>query len=237
MTPAQLFHACDHIVGPDSDYPPGTQRLAAAYPVAGQGFFPVVSGSFHCANLHAPIAPRRLMFVGQDWGCSSNLAALALDPAADIKSGTGRNLDDLLARASISKQDCFFTNALFGVRTSATNTGRSPAWGDTAFVDRCTEALLQQIRVVQPRTIVCLGRHAPRLLEKIIPACGDWRRAPSFAAIDQAGKGLIPLPVPILGVGTVALLVHPSFRHANVRHRRFETEQGEDAEILILQNC
>jgi hypothetical protein len=39
-------------------------------PIEGLGFFPVTSGSFHSSALAAPLN-RRVMFVGQDFGCEA----------------------------------------------------------------------------------------------------------------------------------------------------------------------
>lgn len=61
--------------------------------------------------------------------------------------------------------------------------------------------------------------------------------APTIKAIDKAGDGLISLPAPILGVQKLAFLVHPCYRAANVNHRTFGTQNGDAAEILILQSC
>jgi uracil-DNA glycosylase family 4 len=176
------------------------------------------------------------MMVGQDWGCTANLTPLACDSDADIKWGTGKILHELLKIAGVPLDDCFFTNALFGVRTGSTNTGSSPGWKDPGFVQRCTDALQLQIQVVRPHAVICLGREAPRLLAQIFPQCRSWIVVGSFKAIDNSGHALVALTPPVATVRKVAILVHPCYRHANVKRRSFGGHTGNAAEMLILQS-
>ena len=136
MIAEELYNECSKEAG---NFPPGTRGLPPNYPVAGRGFFPVTSGSFHDGCLTTEIFGRKILFVGQDWGCEANLGALIKNRDADIASGTGRILLDLLNEAEIPLEACFFTNALFGVRTGRTNTGHSDGWKNAAFVQKVRE--------------------------------------------------------------------------------------------------
>jgi hypothetical protein len=62
-------------------------------------------------------------------------------PDTDIKSGTGLVLHQLIQKSEIPLKECFFTNALFGVRVGKTNIGRSPGWNSQDFLIRCADAL------------------------------------------------------------------------------------------------
>ena len=233
MNVADLYAACTKLMG--AHYPTGMVAVPAPSPRTGRGFFPVVSGSFFNATPRSEVR-RKLMFVGQDWGTVRNVAALAKNPHADVEKGTGKKLGALLAESGIAVEECFFTNALFGVRTGTTNTGRSPGWKDSGFVDRCTDALRLQISTIRPRAVVCLGRDAPDLLVRIFPECQVWRAAPTFAAIDSEGCGLLTVtPKPKDSVVAAAILVHPSYRHINARHRRFGETCGHSAEVRLLR--
>ena len=155
------------------------------------------------------------------------------DKDADIKTGTGKNLLDLLDEAKIPLEECFFTNALWGVRTGKTNTGASPGWKDPAFVGSCAAALKLEIEVVRPRGLVCLGRDAPGLLKDLVSECDPWTTKKSFKNIDQAGLGVIDV-ISLAGVDVAAILLHPSFRRVNLKHRSYGGVVKDQAELKIL---
>jgi uracil-DNA glycosylase len=173
------------------------------------------------------------MFVGQDWGCDGSLPDLVADKDADIKSGTGKNLHDLLNKAEIPLEECFFTNALFGVREGKENTGTSPGWKDPKFVGDCAEALKAQIAAVRPRGIICLGRDAPVLLAGLMSECAPWKKAESFKEIDSNGHTVVSV-TSLPGIDVAAILLHPSFRWVNLRHRSYRGLVKQEAELKIL---
>lgn len=230
MTTQDLFNLCDRLV---RIYPKGMCKLQLDYPISGCGFFPVVSGSFHSECLSKTIKPRKLMFIGQDWGCEDNLSALVRNKDADIKSGTGKILLDLLNETEIPLEECFFTNALFGVREGTTNTDTSPGWKDPKFVSDCAEALKAQIAAVRPRGIVCLGLEAPVLLAGLVSECAPWKKAESFKEIDSNGHTVVSV-TSLPGIDVAAILLHPSFRQPNLRHRSYRGLVKQEAELKIL---
>jgi uracil-DNA glycosylase family 4 len=201
-------------------------------PIQGLGFFPVISGSFHSSSLNAPLN-RRVMFVGQDFGCEAYVMRCRKKPNADIQSGTGLVLHRLIQKSEIPIKECFFTNVLFGVRVGKTHTGRSPGWNSQNFLRRCTDALRLQIDVIQPSAIICLGRAAPELLVRIFDQCQPWI-GKTFKEIDQSGQQLITLARRVGNVSTLAILVHPSFSRLNVQSRRFRNAEGSNAEVELL---
>ncbi|MDP3070830.1 MAG: hypothetical protein Q8N18_11105 [Opitutaceae bacterium] len=157
------------------------------------------------------------------------------DVDADIKSGTGKILLDLLNEAKIPIEDCFFTNALFGVREGEKNTGASPGWKDSNFADGCAKAMNAQIAAVRPRGIVCLGRDAPALLARLMSECEPWKTAKSFKAIDAAHSAVVGV-TSLPGINVAAILLHPSFRRANARHRSYAGLVKHEAELKILSD-
>lgn len=230
MTIQELFNLCNGLV---THYPLGTCKLPVGYPVAGRGFFPVVSGSFHNDSLTTTLKPRKLMFVGQDWGCEDYLFPLTRDKDNDIKLGTGKILLELLTEAKIPLQECFFTNALFGVRSGATNTGVSPGWKHPKFVGQCAKALLAQIEALRPSGIVCLGLHAPKLLAHLMPECDAWKSAKSFRSIDNSNNAVLNIQS-LTGIKVAAILLHPSFRQLNLKHRSYSSLVAHQAELKML---
>jgi uracil-DNA glycosylase len=230
VTAQQLYSQCANLIG--DSFPDGMRGVEPPVPIKGLGFFPVTSGSFHSSALDVPLN-RRVMFVGQDFGCEAYVMRCRKVPDADIKSGTGMVLHQLIQKSEIPLKECFFTNALFGVRVGKINTGRSPGWNSQDFLIRCADALRQQIDVVQPRAIICLGLAAPELLVRIFDACQPWIEK-TFKEIDQSGQQLITMARRVGSVSTLAILVHPSFRRLNVQSRRFRNAEGSEAEIELL---
>ena len=232
MNAQDLYHECAKCVG--INYPNGMCAIPERAPVEGCGFFPVASGSFHNGSLTENIQ-RKLMFVGQDWGGVKGVMSLAKDPNADMKSATARNLHALLEAAGIPLKECFFTNALFGVRSAGKKiTGPSPGWKDKKFCQRCENALRIQIQKIQPKAIVSLGRDAPDLLVEIVEKCRPWKSAKSFVQIDTDGYALIDLDPAEHDLKAAAILLHPSYRHIHARHRKFTGKNGNAAEIGML---
>lgn len=228
----QLFNQCADLI---STYPPKMCALSSEYPVAGRGFFPVASGSFHDGRTDIPLTPRNLMFVGQDWGAKDCLGDLNDDPDDDMKASTAINLCALLAEVGIHQDDCFFTKALFGVREGKSSTGRSPGWKDEAFVTASAEALNLQIKAIQPKAIICLGRDAPQLLALVIPECKAWHPFINFKTIDEGGHGELRLASKS-GPIVAAILTHPSYRHINAKRRSFHKLSGHAAEVQLLKS-
>lgn len=231
MTSSELFVNCAGIIG--TSYPSGMAPVPYPLPIAGRGFFPVTSGSFHDGSIHSQVR-RKILFVGQDWGCIGALADLEKNADADIGGTTGRHLSALIGRSGIPLEECFFTNALFGVRTGNTNVGRNAAWKEKDFCQACKEALILQIKEIKPSVIVSLGRDAPRLLGALFKECLPWI-SNSFRRIDSDGHAKIELPPNDLGLVRAAILVHPSYREVNKRWRTFKGAEGDHAEIAILK--
>jgi uracil DNA glycosylase superfamily protein len=230
VTVQQLYSQCAKLIG--DSFPDGMRGIEPPVPIKGLGFFPVTSGSFHSSALDAPLN-RRVMFVGQDFGCEAYVMRCRKVPDADIKSGTGLVLYQLIQKSEIPIKECFFTNALFGVRLGKINTGRSPGWSSQDFLRRCADALRLQIDAVQPCAIICLGRAAPELLVRIFGACQPWIEK-TFKQIDQSGQQLITMARPVGSVSSFTILVHPSFRRVNVQSRRFRKAKGSKAESELL---
>lgn len=148
---------------------------------------------------------------------------------------TWRNLLALMSDAGIDKGETFFTNAFMGLRQGPATTGPFPGRNDEAFVARCQRFLRAQLATQRPRLILTLGRWVPRLLAPLSADLDSWSNANTFAEIDVAPvhKG-VRFPSAVRSV--VVALVHPSFRHLAVRHRRYKRLQGDRAELAMLRD-
>lgn len=113
---------------------------------------------------------------------------------------------------------------------------------DKAFTRRCADFLSLQISVQRPRLIVSLGAFVPPFLSKLSPELGAWAPWQRFATIDSFNTGLVRNAI-FAGTGdsvvSVVALVHPCYRHLNVKMRRFtdktgRTHTGDGAEVAML---
>ena len=92
----------------------------------------------------------------------------------------------------------------------------------------------QQIAAIRPKAIVCLGRNAPVLLVHLVKECDPWTKAKTFKEIDRNDAALVEVfSVPDITVA--AILLDPSFRRLNKRHRSYRRECGHNAEIALLK--
>lgn len=238
LTAQQLFDKCAEIIKDVPEaveaYPAGMTELPDNFLVAGRGFFPVASGSFHDGSINSPIGPRKIMFIGQDWGAKESLGELTDKVDGDLASRTCKELIGMLLAAAIPLEECFFTNALFGVRIGKKSTGRSPGWKSPSFVGQCAKALQLQMKTTQPKTIVCLGLDAPQLFATLFPECKVWHAASGFKEIDGAEHGTLKL-ASNSGPTMAAILLHPSFRAVNARYRNCDSKPGLCVEAQILR--
>jgi uracil-DNA glycosylase len=160
----------------------------------------------------------------------------------NLKGSTWRQLTDFLHRAFPEDHEvlsrCFFTNFFMGLIAQGSAVGEFPGVRDNAFVERCRRFLVRQVQIVRPSALLVLGGDIPRLIAPLSPALLPWSRAQSVSAIDAQNASLIA-NVEIAGVRmSVAVLAHPSFRHANAKRRRFAELTGDAAEIeLVRQAC
>lgn len=173
------------------------------------------------------------MFVGQDFGTADYLPYLQSHPQADIQEGTGRILRELLEEAGIDENRCFFTNALFGARTSSEIIGKCEGWKEPGYVSQCENAFKLQLNEVRPQAIVCLGRDAPRMLRRFFEETRRWQQW-SYAKIDREGISIIEI-ANHASVTVAGIMVHPSFHHANAWRRKYNGDEGRQAEVALLK--
>jgi hypothetical protein len=111
---------------------------------------------------------------------------------------------------------------------------------DTEFIGRCQAYLLEQLRVVQPRLLLTLGREVPPLLATLAPELQSaWQGARGLEELDRREAGLVfPVQFPDLVLPTaVVALTHPALRHLNIGRRRFRAMTGNDAELALLREA
>ncbi|TWI44868.1 uracil DNA glycosylase superfamily protein [Pseudoduganella flava] len=216
-----------------SAWPPELEPVAEM--VRGTAFFPGGSGFWE------PEQEQGLpdvMVVGQDFSTKSEHQAMLAGLASDVDSATWRNFLKLAKAASLDLQSCFFTNAIMGLRKGGSCTGPNPGYvrRNKDFVAATHDFLLEQVQVVRPRLIVILGLPAARVFAAIAADLASWRTL-KFRELD-ARELSIRKAIRIGDVTTTCVvLLHPSYRQANLRYRRLDTPTCSDPEISLLKNA
>lgn len=216
-------------------YPPGVAPIPSL--VNGLAFYPAGRGVWHNDILSSPppVPVGRVMVLGNNFGTVDYYTTTTLRQESPTDS-TWRPLLASLRDAAINPADCFFTNVLIGLIEGQSLTDEFPGLADPRFVNRCLEHFEEQLRQVKPCLLLTLGKVPARLVARLSPDLASWRPDFSFAALDRSRSSLAPrvtfkcIPHPV----TCAALVHPCFKHSNVRHRRFESLKGQAAETALL---
>ena len=200
-------------------------------------FFPGGLGCSSRDGLTEAALEGRVMFVGQDFGTLAYVEdVLARGNGESTSNPTWRVLLTLLQASGIDPTQCFFTNALLGLRPGSSMTGTAPGWKDPALVDASRSLLLTQIRLVRPTAIFALGLPAARFIGTLAPSLVSWATARSWSELDARH----PVRHAVPGLGTngetvaVGALLHPSLRGPNLHRRRFRGHVGGPAEGAII---
>lgn len=217
-------------------YPNGIIDRTGA--IQGPGFFPAGSG----LKGPEPLNQRPLMILGHD---QDNEAGLNRTLRSSLERGeqyssTWTNLLSLLSEAEISERQCFFTNAIMGIRKASSNTGLSPAFKHPEFIAACADLLFDQIRSQRPKAIVCLGLRPFRVLGLLSKQLAHITiGVESFSDLDQLDIDLlrnIRFDTSTDLTATIAVITHPSYRRLNAKRRSIRGITGHGAEVELLRN-
>ncbi|MCB8984470.1 MAG: hypothetical protein H6659_11640 [Ardenticatenaceae bacterium] len=223
-------------------YPAGTCPVPDM--VLGTAFFPGGQGLWYgSSQTETPVFPaREIMIVGQDYYtvCAYKKVLKKSrdgDAHPEGETKTWVHLCNFLKEVDLLPKDCFFTNLFMGLRTVGKSTGKFPGAKDAGFVARCLDFFEMQVRVQQPKLILTLGSIVPRYIARRAEKLSLWRRFQTLTEIDACGP--VVHPVSFQGVPqhqcAVVALTHPTMRPVNVRRRRYRGEQGNEAEIRMVQ--
>jgi hypothetical protein len=215
--------------------------LPVPEPIPGTSFFPGGYGLWHPkGGFPLPRFPiGGIMILGHDFHSESGYRASLARGRESATQPTWRNLVDLLGRAEVPVEECFFTNYYMGLRAGTATTGMFPGADDAGFVSHCREFFLEQVRTQRPRVILTLGIHVPPGIAPLSPQLALWNRKRGLLHLDAAGPVQPNVSFSRLPdfATTVVALTHPSQRQASVRHRRYKQLAGDAAELLMLREA
>jgi hypothetical protein len=224
-------------------YPTGIKKVIPS--LQRVAFFPGGTGVVIGDNLATARPGRKLphggtMVLGHNF---SNVAAYdeSIERGCELgRNPTWENLSKLLHSCGIRLSDCFFTNALLGLIETTTSMGKHAGHRDPDFRAACRHVLLESIKRQQPKLIIVLGPRARRMLGEVITGLEPWTKAttfPRFDAMRLSDAGL-HLKCPDTEAPLAAVvIVHPSLRQSNLRHRRFDDLHGDKAEIAMIRRA
>ena len=226
-----LFEQLNQIV----EWPPELDRVTKM--VTGTAFFPGGQGLWESKS-ESESEPQfpDIMVVAQDFSTTAEHRAMLEGRACDLDSATWRNFLPFASAAGLDLRRCFFTNSIMGLRKVGPSDGKNPAYKrrNRGFVQATHDYLRLQIQTIRPRLILVLGGPAANVFAEVSSDLKRWKNC-GFSELD-AGQLALMQRVNVGGVRTTCVaLLHPSYRHANLRFRTFEGQVGNDAEIALLR--
>jgi hypothetical protein len=139
-------------------YPLGMSCIP--FRLKGQGFFPGGDGLWRDDAQIAEVSPglvakRGILFLGNDFGTCKSYERLR-------KRGfenplTWKNVKQRVGRAKLPTAQCFFTNAVMGLRDGGTALDKKNWDAEPQFKAFCREFLVYQIEALLPQLIVVMG--------------------------------------------------------------------------------
>lgn len=235
MHPAEDLWARHH---PRAGYPTGV--VGVPEPIPGLAFFPGGYGLWD-TSAGRPLPPMPVggvMVIGHDFHSVAGYEASRLAGGERLTLPTWGNLLRLFDAAGVPPERCFFTNLYMGLRAGVATTGPFPGAADTTFVAHCRVFLAEQLRVQRPALVLSLGINVPPALGALSPELAAWATGKGVRHLDAVGpvrSGVTLGGIPEYQTTVVALL-HPSLRHASLRHRRYVGEAGAAAELAMIRD-
>lgn len=148
--------------------------------IAGTACFPGGSGLWRgYANggaLPERFPEKPVMFVAHNFDSDRGFA-LSFKRHGEAGGSFWQRLLRVLSAAGISPDECFFTNALMGLKPGKAE-GEMPSV--PGYKDECQLFLRKQVEIVQPRAVIAIGVKAEKYISKLgcrylaIKHPGDW---------------------------------------------------------------
>lgn len=232
----------DRLEDMDIDYPEG-EVIRVPERISGTAFFPGGYGLWQGEGPDGPFPHGGVMVLGQDFHSERNYRK-SYSVGHELDTPTWKHLPEILKRASIRLEECFFTNAYMGLRTDCRSTGRSPGANNRRFRQQCESFFLEkQLPTQQPGLILALGLEVVKFIASLSPNLAEWKGRCTWGDLDAVGplKHGVHFDPTSARATVVAALVHPSLRWPNFAKspelRRYRGRSGDDAELAMLHEA
>lgn len=166
-------------VGP---YPARVREVESEQRIRGTAFFPAGFGLWDPDGVMPVLPPRPVVVVGHNfgtvkdfkWAKSRGCEYSELWPERERRGcPTWWNLLTILRGAGVGPEECFFTNALMGLKDDGGgNVGTLTT--DQEFLSRCRGFLRLQLRELKPRVVVVIGKPAISTMGREFEALRGW---------------------------------------------------------------
>lgn len=149
-----------------------------------------------CAEATAPVmgsGPReaRIMIIGEQPGDEEDKTGLP------FQGPSGELLDEILKKSGFRREDLYITNAVKGFKHVIINSFRKHRTALSSEITTCRPWLREEVRLVQPELILCLGRTAAQsILGKMIKM--EEVRGKVFSSPYAPKLVILPHPASIL---------------------------------------
>ncbi len=158
--------------------------------IRGTAFFPGGDGLWDPTGAF-PRAP--VFILGHNFDSVEAFKCSLKRGAEDVDgNATWSELLRWLDHAGVNRADCFFTNALMGIKVGES---AGPLCAPPPYRQQCRSFLAEQLRLTQPSAIVTLGSEAPKVLKSLSPVLREAWRTPgksfSLDAIDRRGAHVV----------------------------------------------
>ena len=181
------------------------------------GFFPLGSGILteNSKKDIAKIDNCKIMVLGNDFGTREYLKNIKNNKEKET-SPTIRNLIQNTG-LGLNTETTFFTNLFMGLRSEGKMTGKKKL--TTEFKKVCFDFLQIQLKLINPRIVICLGTEVGQALS-------EKNEFLDFSFINN----IVKTSSPFFGNRTYILIPHPSYAHIN--WKKFDTVRKIKSEII-----
>ncbi len=206
------------------------------------GFFP---GGYGMYNESVQIDKIKYMLLGQDFDTLEHFNKLSNDGENKEVVKTwiyliGNNTKKgLLQNCDINPNECFFTNAIMGLRVSGKNSGASPAWKHPEFIDECKNFFVNnQLSLFKNLEIIfVMGKEVAHFIANTsspnefpqwhtINRIADLYDENYFRCIDYNGRKI-----------KFIFMTHPSLANSNLSKRWGRDGKGYKKEIEYIRKA
>jgi hypothetical protein len=213
-------------------YPSNIKRICGNE--QGNIFFPGGKGIFDEETER--ISDKEIMITGYQFDrCLDYLQTPGIDQQISRTNTAWANLMLLLCKGGVDPGHCFFTNAVLGVQDQNGSANKPSPVTKRYFLEHCRSVFRMELEIQKPRMIIVLGLRAARFLSLLHPKLEGWATLGNFTEADRKMLAVMEkIPLTATSEPTLVLLVHPAGRQGNIRHRKYGSFTGDNAEIRLL---
>jgi uracil-DNA glycosylase len=219
-----------------STYPDSLKKVCCE--IKGIGFFPGARGLWQMED-HS-LEGKSIMILGHDFGAEKDYQLSVKRGCENLQGLTWKNLVEMLNQYDVNPEDCFFTNAIMGVRTNSSAIGESPAFDHPEFLKDCKNFFIEQIKSQKPTLIIALGQHIWKYLAEFSETLNALSYIKTFSELDNKELSFVKQvkfnTIPNFTTN-IAFITHPTYWHLNVKNRKYKQLVGIDAEKEIIKSC